>query len=118
MKAEIGPGPSTTQSVDTEDQHYECSEVFGQDWFGNEVGEKSEAGNHSDVNSKGSPYNNTKGTGPQSETCNPNVVYAEVDKSKKRSRGEKNTAPNPSGPVIAKVHVKEGSSCNDTRTGY
>ena len=118
VKAEDGPSPSTTQGVDTEDQHYECSEVFGQDWFGNEVGERSEAGSHSDVNRKGSPYNNTKGTGPQSETCNPNVVYAEVDKSKKRSRGGKNSAPSPSGPVVAKVHVKEGSSCNDTHTGF
>ena len=113
VKAEDDPGPSTTQGDGTEDQHYECSEVFGQDWFGNEVGEKSEAGNHRDVNRKGSLYNNTKGTGPQSETSNPNAVYAEVDKSKKRSRGEKNSAPSPSGPVVAKVHVKEGSSCND-----
>ena len=34
-----GASATTTQNVYTEEQHYEWSSVFGQDWFGNVVGE-------------------------------------------------------------------------------
>ena len=37
-KTQGGASATTTQGVCTEEQHYECSSVFGQDWFGNVVG--------------------------------------------------------------------------------
>ena len=82
-KTQGGASATTTQGVCTEEQHYECSSAFGQDWLGNVVGGKPE-GNHGDVE-QGSPSNDAKGTGPQSEPCNPKAVYAVVDKSKKRN---------------------------------
>ena len=39
---DIDPSAATAKSVDIVEQHYECSDVFGQDWFGNEIGEKYE----------------------------------------------------------------------------
>ena len=89
-KTQGGASATTTQGIHTEEQHYECSSVFGQDWLGNWVGEKTE-GNHGDVG-QGDPSNDAKETGPQSETCNPNAVYAVVDKRKKRDT-ERNDAP-------------------------
>ena len=80
-KTQGSASATTTQGIHTEEQHYECSSVFGQDWLGNWVGEKTD-GNHSDVED-GIPSNDAKETGPQSETCNPNAVYAVVDKRKK-----------------------------------
>ena len=38
-KTQGGASATTTQKVYTEEQHYEWSSVFGQDWFGNVVGE-------------------------------------------------------------------------------
>ena len=38
-KTQDGASATTTQGADTEEQHYEWSSVFGQDWFGNVVGE-------------------------------------------------------------------------------
>ena len=38
-KTQGGASTTTTQEADTEEQHYEWSSVFGQDWFGNVVGE-------------------------------------------------------------------------------
>ena len=38
-KTQGGASATTTQEVYTEEQHYEWSRVFGQDWFGNVVGE-------------------------------------------------------------------------------
>ena len=38
-KTQGGASATTTQNVYTEKQHYEWSSVFGQDWFGNVVGE-------------------------------------------------------------------------------
>ena len=89
-KTQGGASATTTQGIYTEEQHYECSSVFGQDWVGNWVGEKPE-GNHGDVE-KGGPSNVAKKTGLQSEPCNPNAVYAVVDKSKKKNEGNKNGA--------------------------
>ena len=82
-KTQGGASATTTQSVCTDEQHYECSSAFGQDWLGNVVGGKPE-GNHGDVE-QGSPSNDAQGIGPQSEPCNPKAVYAVVDKSKKRN---------------------------------
>ena len=89
-KTQGGASATTTQGIYTEEQHYECSSVFGQDWVGNWVGEKPE-GNQGDVE-KGGPSNAAKKTGLQSETCNPNAVYAVVDKRKKKNEGNKNGA--------------------------
>ena len=82
-KTQGGASATTTQGVYTEEQHHESSSAFGQDWLGNVVGGKPE-GNHGNVE-QGSPSNDAKTTGPQSEPCNPNAVYALVDKSKKRN---------------------------------
>ena len=80
-KTKGGPSATSTQGADIVEQHYECSEVFGQDWFGNEVGERS-AGSHGD-DGKGSSSSDAQHSGPQREPSNPNVVYTVVDKSKK-----------------------------------
>ena len=77
-KTEGDQSTSATQDPYTEEQHYESSTVIGMDWMGNEV--KTE-GDASGVE-MGSPSNDAKVTGPQSEPCEPNAVYAVVDKSK------------------------------------
>ena len=69
-----GASATTTQGVNTEEQHYESSSAFGQDWFGNVVGGKPED-NHVEQGSRSNDANG-KGTGPQSEPCNPNAVSA------------------------------------------
>ena len=89
-KTQGGASATTTQGIHTEEQHYEGSSVFRQDWLGNRVGEKPD-GNHSDVE-EGIPSNEAKETGPQSEPYNPNAVYAVVDKRKKKNEGNKNGA--------------------------
>ena len=89
-KTRGGASATTTQGIYTEEQHYECSSVFGQDWLGNWVGEKPR-GNHGDVE-KGGPSNAAKKTGLQYKPCNPNAVYAVVDRSKERNEGNKNGA--------------------------
>ena len=73
-KTQGGASATTTQGVCTEEQHYEWSSAFGQDWFGNVVEVKPE-NNHGDVE-QGSPSNDANGTGPQFEPCNPNAVSA------------------------------------------
>ena len=87
-KTQGGASATTTQGADTEEQHYECSTVFGQDWLGN-VNLES---NHGEVG-HGSLSNNAKQTGPQYEPHNPGAVYAVVDKSKKGNKGKKNSDP-------------------------
>ena len=47
-KTQGGASATTTQGIYTEEQHHECSSVFGQDWLGNWVGEKPEE-NHADA---------------------------------------------------------------------
>ena len=61
-KTQGGASATTTQGVCTEEQHYEMSSAFGQDWFGNVVGGKPEE-NHVDVE-QGSLSNDVKETGP------------------------------------------------------
>ena len=79
-KTQGGASATTTQGVCTEEQHYECSSAFGQDWFGDGMGGKPE--NHE----QGSRSNDAKGTCPQSQPFKPNVVYTVVDKSKKKRK--------------------------------
>jgi len=83
-KTQGGASATTTQGADTEEQHYECSDVMGLDWMGNVVEE------HGDVG-QGSLSNDAWETVPQSEPHNPGAVYAVVDKSKKRNKGRKNS---------------------------
>ena len=99
-KTQGGASATTTQGVNTEEQHYEMSSAFGQDWFENEVGGKPED-NHGDVGQE-SPSIDAKGTDPQSEPCNPNAVYAVVDKSKKMNRANGNDSPSQTA-----VHAQE-----------
>ena len=58
---------TTTQDLHTEEQHYECSNALGQDW--------SENGRNKYVKGQ---------QGGQLTSSTPNVVNAEVDKSKKK----------------------------------
>ena len=83
-KTQGGVSAIPTQGADTEEQHYECSDVVGQDWLGNVVGEKPKV-NHGGVG-QGSPSNDAWETCPQSEPCSPTTMV--VDKSKNR-KGEK-----------------------------
>ena len=71
-KTQGGASATTTQGADTEEQHYECSDVVGQDWLGNVVGEKPKV-NHGDVG-QGSPSNDAWETCPQSEPCSPTTA--------------------------------------------
>ena len=87
---EGGPSATTAQSVDIVEQHYEFSEVFGQDWFGNEIGEKYE-GNLGDVG-KGSPSSTAKAIDQLVEPCTPNTVDALVYRNKKRNAEKLNGA--------------------------
>ena len=57
-KTRGGASATTTQGIYTEEQHYECSSVFGQDWLGNVAGEKPER-DHGDVG-QGDPSNDAK----------------------------------------------------------
>ena len=66
-KTQGGASATTTQGAGTEEQHYECRDVVGQDWLGNVVGEKPKV-NHGDVG-QGSPSNDAWETCPQSEPC-------------------------------------------------
>ena len=84
-KTQGGASATTTQGADTEEQHYEWSSGFGQDWFGN-VLEVS----HGDGGQE-SLSNDANETGPQTEPHNSGAVYAVVDKSKKGNKGKKNS---------------------------
>ena len=57
-KTQGGASATTTQGIYTEEQHYECSSVFGQDWLGNVAGERPE-GDHGDVG-QGDPSNDAE----------------------------------------------------------
>ena len=85
-KTQDGASATTTQGADTEEQHYECSSGFGQDWFGNALRVRGDVGRRS-------PSNDAKQAGPQSEPHNSGAVYAVVDKSKKGNKGKKNSDP-------------------------
>ena len=78
-KTEGDQSTTATQDPYTEEQHYESSTVIGKDWMGNKVNPNGDAGE----TEKGSPSGDPKVTGLQSEPCDPNAVYAVIDKSKK-----------------------------------
>ena len=87
-KTQGGASATTTQGANTEEQHYECSSGFGQDWLVDVNLEVS----HGD-GGQGRLSNDAWETGPLSEPCNPSAVYAVVDKSKKGNKGKKNSDP-------------------------
>ena len=78
-KTEGDQSTTATQDPYTEEQHYESSTVTGMDWMENKANSNRDAGD----TKKGGPSGDLKVTGPQSEPCDPNAVYAVVDKSKK-----------------------------------
>ena len=78
-KTQGGASATTTQGADTEEQHYECSNVAGQDWLGNVVGEKPKI-YHGGVG-QGSPSNDAWETCPQSELCSPTTMLVEKSKN-------------------------------------
>ena len=80
-KTEGDQTTATTQDPHTEEQHYESSTVIGMDWLGTEVKPEGDAAGVEE----GNPIN-SKRTGPQSEPCDPNAVYAVVDKSRKMKK--------------------------------
>ena len=85
-KTQGGASATTTQEADTEEQHYEWSNVMGQDWLGNVVAEHGEVGQES-------LSNDAWETVPQSEPCNPGAVCVVVDKSKEENKEKKSSDP-------------------------
>ena len=81
-KTQGGASATTTQGADIEEQHYECSDVVGQDWLGNVVEPELNHGGIEQAN----PSNEAKEAGPIPEPCNPSALYAVVDKSKKKKQ--------------------------------
>ena len=81
-KTEGDQSTTATQDHYTEEQHYESSTVIGMDWLGTVVKTEGNAGGVE----MGSLSDDPKVTGLQSESCEPNAVYAVVDKSKKRKK--------------------------------
>lgn len=83
-ETEVDQSTTDLQGAYTEEFHYDCGNVLGQDWLGNVEKPEGDTGRVE----KGSPSDKTKGTGPQSEPCNQHAVYAVIDKSKKRSKAK------------------------------
>ena len=90
-KTQGGASATTTQGADTEEQHYECSNIVGQDWFETAVEVNPEAM----LTNAGCSSTDTETNDPQSEpyNVNPYALYAVVDKSKKRRKVSENDAP-------------------------
>ena len=104
-KTQGGASATTTQGADTEEQHYECSNVVGQDWFETAVEVNPEA----TLTNAGCSSTDTETNDLQSEpyNINPNALYAVVDKSKKRRKVSENDAPN-----LTSAHVDASESWN------
>ena len=102
-KTQGGASTTTTQGADTEEQHYECSNVVGQDWFETAVEVNPEA----TLTNAGCSSTDTETNDPQSEpyNVNPNALYAVVDKSKKRRKVSANDAPS-----LMSAHVDASES--------
>ena len=102
-KTQGGASATTTQEADTEEQHYECSNVVGQDWFETAVEVNPEA----TLTNAGCSSTDTETNDPQSEpyNVNPNALYAVVDKSKKRRKVSANDAPS-----LTSAHVDASES--------
>ena len=90
----------TTQGTDTEEQHYECSSGFGQDWFGTAVEVNPEATLCNAA--KGCSSTDTDTNGEQLEPYNTNAVYGMVDMSKKKIQSRK------SGDIIPFTYGMDG----------
>ena len=103
-KTQGGASATTTQGADTEEQHYECSTGFGQDWFGTAV----EANPEATLTNAGCSSTDTETNDPQSEpyNVNPNALYAVVDKSKKRRK----VSANASSSSLTTAHVDASES--------
>ena len=80
-KTQGGASVTATQGVYREDY----SSAFGLDWVGNVAGEKPE-GSHDEVR-QGIPSNDDQETDLQYEPCSPIAVYAVVEKTKKKNKG-------------------------------
>ena len=99
-------------AVQEQEQHYECSDVFGQDWFGNEVGVLS--GGSRNEAMKESSLNDAKENVLQSEPSDPSAMYAVVDKSKKRNeRKMKKAQKNSSGGDASEANALQKDSERD-----
>ena len=102
-KTQDGTSATTTQGADTEEQHYECSNIVGQDWFGTAVEVNPEAM----LTNTGCSSTDTKTNDPQSEpyNVNPNALYAVIEKSKIRRKVSENDAPS-----LTSAHVDASES--------
>ena len=102
-KTQDGASGNTTQGTDTEEQHYECSNVVGQDWFET----AGEVNPEATLTNAGCSSTDTETNDPQSEpyNVNPNALYAVVDKSKKRRKVSANDAPS-----LTSAHVDASES--------
>ena len=90
----------TTQGADTEEQHYECSSGFGQDWFGTAVEVNPETTLRNAA--KGFSSIDTDTNGEQFEPYNTNAVCGMVDRSKKKIQSIK------SGDLISSTYGMDG----------
>ena len=89
-----------TQGDGTEEQHYECSSGFRQDWFGTAVEVNPEATLCNAA--KGCLSTDTDTNGQQLEPYNTNAVYGMVDMSKKKIQSRK------SGDLIPSTYGMDG----------
>ena len=94
-----GPSATTTRELYKEESNNECSNVHGKDWYENVV-EETPDGSHDSVAVMGTTHNDAMDDSPKPEPCNPNVVYAVVDKSRKRNKGKTVAVPNPTAADI------------------
>ena len=102
-KTQGGASGNTTQGANTEEQHYECSNIVEQDWFETAVEVNPEA----TLTNAGCSSTDTETNDPQSEpyNVNPNALYAVIDKSKKRRKVCENDAPS-----LMSAHVDASES--------
>ena len=99
-KTQGGASTATTQGIYTEDY----SSAFGLDWVGNVAGKKPEE-SHDEVR-QGIPSNDDQETGLQYEPCSPIAVYAVVEKSKKRNKGNTDGVTRLTSTATDEIEVK------------
>ena len=99
-KTQGAASATTTQGADTEEQHYECSSGFGQDWFGTAVEVNPEETLRNAA--KGYSSTDTDTNGEQLEPYNTNAVYGMIDMSKKKIQSRK------SGDLIPSTYRTNG----------
>ena len=112
-KTQGGASATTTQGADTEEQHYEWSSGFGQDW----IGDVNLEVNHDDIGQR-IPSNDVWVTGPQCEPYNPDAVYA-VDSEEQHYECStilgQDWLGNAVGEKLKGREVEQGSPCNDVK---